>query len=165
MALPFRHIWCDISTSTFCTLPPAFFIPTDDPAINERRRICLETCMAIRKTPGYEETYEAPEVLKINFGPAMAKYRTEEKLQEALRTIETPVLMLGGMEDIISRPELMIRTGKCLPHCKLIIHSSFGHMLDIYEDLADDAVRFYENLVNTGRYYTPLDNTPIVGIK
>ena len=72
--------------------------------------------------------------------------------------------MLGATDDVISTPELMIRTAKCLPRCKLIIHSGFGHVLDIYEDLADDAVRFYENLVNTGRYYTPVDNTPIEGI-
>lgn len=155
----------DITTSTFCTLPPVFFYPTDDAGLIERRKICLDTCMSIRKEPGYEETYESEETLRINFGPAMVKYRTEEKLQEALKTIETPVLMLGGMEDVISRPELMIRTGKCLPHCKLIIHSSFGHMLDIYEDLADDAVRFYENVVNTGRYYTPVDNTPILPVE
>lgn len=154
----------DIAKSDFCTLPPIFFMPTDDPAILERRRICLDTCMSIRKEPGYAETYESPETLRINFGPAMLKYRTEEELQDALRSIETPVLMMGGMEDVISRPELMIRTGKCLPHCKLIIHSGFGHMVDIYEDLADDAVRFYENVVNTGRYYTPLDNTPILPV-
>jgi pimeloyl-ACP methyl ester carboxylesterase len=102
--------------------------------------------------------------LRINTGPALIGLRTEENLREALKTIKTPVLMLGGTEDVISTPELMIRTAKCLPNCKLVIHSGYGHVLDIFEELADDAVRFYDNVVNTGRYYAPVDNTPIEGV-
>ena len=145
----------------FCSLPDFFYIPTDDPAIIERRRLCKEADKALRASDDYEKIFESPETMRINFGPAMLFTRTEENLKEALKKIQTPVLMLGGTEDVISRPDLMIRTAECLPHCKLIIHSGFGHVLDIYEDLADDAVRFYENLISTGRYYAPVDNTPI----
>ena len=74
------------------------------------------------------------------------------------------LLRNSDAEHPVSTPELMIRTAKCLPNCKLVIHSGYGHVLDIFEELADDAVRFYENVVNTGRYYTPVDNTPIEGI-
>ena len=154
----------DPDAPEFCSLPDFFFVPTDDPALQERRRICRETDRALRASEDYEKIFESPETLKINIGPALLATRTEENLRQALRTIRTPVLMFGGTEDVISRPELMIRTAECLPNCKLIIHSGFGHVLDIYEDLADDAVRFYENVISTGRYYTPVDNSPIDGV-
>lgn len=154
----------DPDAPAFCSLPDLFYIPTDDPAIIERRRICREADSALRASAGYREIFESPETLRINFGPALLATGTEEGLKDALRTIKTPVLMFGGTEDVISKPELMIRTAECLPNCKLIIHSGFGHVLDIYEDLADDAVRFYENIVSTGRYYTPVDNTPITEV-
>ena len=151
----------DPDAPAFCSLPDFFYGATDDPAILERRRICREADRALRASEGYEEIFESEQTQRINFGPAMLFTRTEEGLRQALKTIQTPVLMLGGTEDVISRPDLMIRTAECLPHCKLVIHSGFGHVLDIYEDLADDAVRFYENLISTGRYYTSVDNTPI----
>ena len=62
------------------------------------------------------------------------------------------------MEDPISRPDLMIRTAKCLPDCKLIIHSGVSHVIPVVEDMADDALRFYENVENTGWYYSPIVN-------
>lgn len=151
----------DPDAHAFCSLPDFFFIPTDDPALEERRRICREADRALRASEDYDKIFESPQTLRINMGPALLATRTEENLKQTLRTITVPVLMFGGTEDVISRPDLMIRTAECLQHCKLIIHSGFGHVLDIYEDLADDAVRFYENLVETGRYYTPVDNTPI----
>ncbi len=151
----------DPNAPAFCSLPDFFYGSTDDPALLERRRLCSEADRALRASDGYEEIFESPETMKINIGPALLFTRTEEKLKEVLKTIKTPVLMFGGTLDVISRPDLMIRTAECLPSCKLVIHSGFGHVLDIYEDLADDAVRFYDNIVNTGRYYTPVDNTPI----
>ena len=56
----------------------------------------------------------------------------------ALSTIRTPVLILGGMEDPISTPDLMMRTARCLPHCKLVIYSNCGHNIDtdITEEVA-----------------------------
>ena len=155
----------DPNAPAFCSLPDFFCAPTDDPALIERRRLCKQADAALRSSKGYKEIFESPETMRINFGPAMLFTRTEEALKAALRTIQTPVLMLGGTEDVISSPKLMIRTAECLPHCKLVIHSGFGHVLDIYEDLADDAVRFYENLIETGRYYTPVDNTPIEEVR
>ena len=151
----------DPDAPAFCSLPDFFFIPTDDPAIEERRRICREADRALRASEDYDKIFESSQTLRINMGPALLATRTEENLKRTLRTITVPVLMFGGTDDVISRPDLMIRTAECLQHCKLIIHSGFGHVLDIYEDLADDAVRFYENLVETGRYYAPVDNTPI----
>ena len=62
------------------------------------------------------------------------------------------------MEDHISRPDLMIRTAKCLLNCKLVIHSDVSHAIPMIEDAVDDVARFYENVVNTGYYYSPVVN-------
>lgn len=142
----------------FGTLPSDFTIPTDDPRLLARRARNAEVDRALRAQPNYQEVFESPETLAINFGPALAATCTEERLQEVLRTIQVPVLMLGGVDDVCSRPELMLRTAKCLPKCKLIIYSRFGHVVDIYEDLASDCERFYRNLIETGYFYDPVVN-------
>lgn len=135
-----------------------FRYPTDDERILERRAQEDAAEAALRSTPDYEAIYQAPETKAIDYGRPLRALQTEANLQEALKKIEVPVLIIGGMEDTISRPDLMVRSAKCLPNCKLVIHSRAGHCLDIWEDAADDAVRFYENVVNTGRYYSPVVN-------
>ena len=69
---------------------------------------------------------------------------SEEKLRELLSSFRTPVLILGGTEDPISTPELMTRTAKALPHCKMIVWSGYGHNIDtdFPEELAAEADRF-----------------------
>ena len=52
----------------------------------------------------------------------------------------------------------MLRTAACLPNCKLVIHSGVSHAIPMVEDAAEDAVRFYENLEQTGYYYSPIVN-------
>ena len=80
---------------------------------------------------------------------------SEEKLCEALRGILTPTLILGGTEDPISTPELMMRTAKCLPHCKLVIYSNCGHNVDtdLTEELSQEADRFLAQAARDGRCY------------
>ena len=114
---------------------------------------------AQREDPEYTAANDAPEVKAIDFGRPLAYLHTEANVLEALKTIQTPTLIIGGMEDPISRPDLMLRTAKCLPNCKLIIHSQTSHAIPMVEDAASDAVRFYENVVNTGRYYDPIVNS------
>lgn len=135
-----------------------FRYPTEDPRLNERRRLEDEAAEAEKALPDYAAIFDAPETRAIDYGRPLRALQTEEKVQEALETIKVPVLIMGGMEDTISRPDLMIRSAKCLPCCKLIIHSCFGHSLDICEELADDALRFYENLITTGYYYSEVQN-------
>ena len=69
--------------------------------------------------------------------------KTEENLCEALRSIQTPTLMIGGTQDPISTMELMTRTASCLPHCKLVIYSNCGHDIDtdLIEETCDEADR------------------------
>ena len=83
------------------------------------------------------------------------KYKTEEKLIEALKTIQVPTLILGATDDPISTPELMMRTAKALPHCKLVMYSNCGHNIDtdLVEELSDEADRFIKQVTKDGRVY------------
>ena len=135
--------------------PKPMQMPTDDPGLLEHRRLEREEMEAFRKTPDFEAIYNAPETRAIQYGRPLAALGSEEALIKALRTIETPVLILGGTEDFISRPDLMIRSAMNLKNCKTVIYSGFGHGLDIVEELADEAEHFYRNLEESGRFYTP----------
>lgn len=138
--------------------PPVFRAPTDDPRILQRRALEDAAEAALRAQSDYEQVYQSPETKAIDYGRPLRALKTEANVQAALKTINTPVLIIGGMEDTISRPDLMLRTARCLPRCKLVIHTGVGHALDIWEEAADDAVRFYENVLHTGRWYSPVIN-------
>ena len=140
--------------------PPVFRAPSDDPRIQERYALEDAENRKQREAPDYEAVYESPETKAIDYGRPLVFLKTEENLRGALKNIRIPVLIIGGMEDMISRPDLMVRTAACLPNCKLVIHSGMAHALPLAEDMADDAVRFYENVVTTGRYYSPIRNHP-----
>lgn len=137
---------------------PVFRAPTGDPRILERWRLEDEAQAALRARPEYAAVYDSPETRAIDYGRPLRALNTEANVLEALRGIKLPVLIIGGMEDTISRPDLMVRSAKCLEHCKLVIHSGFGHDLAVWEEAAEDAVRFYENVVKTGYYYEPVEN-------
>ena len=137
---------------------PVMRTPSDDPRIQERYALEDAAGRAQRAEPDYAEVYDSPETRAIDYGRPLAALHTEASVQEALKTIRTPVLIIGGMEDPISRPDLMLRTAACLPNCKLIIHSGVSHAIPMVEDAAEDAVRFYENVVQTGYYYSPIVN-------
>ena len=81
---------------------------------------------------------------------------TEENLCEALASVRTPTLILGGTEDPISTPELMMRTARCLPHCKLVMYSNCGHNIDtdLTEEPTEEADRFLVQAARNGKWYT-----------
>ncbi len=135
---------------------PCFRAETDDGRILRRRAQEDEYRRKLREAPDYEEVYNSPETRAIDYGRPLRAYGTEENVVKALSTIETPTLVIGGMLDTISRPDLMLRTAKALKNCKLVIYSGVGHEMGIVEEVADEAVRFYENLVSTGYFYAPL---------
>lgn len=121
----------------------------DDPAVMERRG---------RNGEYYSECAkrETPEERNIDYKRPLIKLGNEEKVKEALRTIQTPTLMLGGIEDPISRPDLMMRTAECLPHGKLVMYSGFGHAgpySEIVEEAVEEAVNFLRNVEETGKVY------------
>ena len=130
--------------------PPPFDPPiSDDEARSIRRK---------KREKWLSELPEAdPREKNIDYGRPLLFCGTEEKLIEALRTINTPTLILGGAGDPISTPELMMRTACTLPNCKLIMYSNFGHNIDtdIPEELSDEADRFLKQVSETGKYYAP----------
>ena len=117
--------------------PPPFDPPVvNDPAREARRR---------KRAEWLESLPEAdPREKKVDYGRPLMRCGTEEKLREVLRSLETPTLILGGTDDPISTPELMTRTARCLPHCKMVLYSGCGHNIDtdLPDELAEEADRF-----------------------
>jgi len=86
-----------------------------------------------------------------NYGKPMCALGSEEKLCEVLKTFRVPTLLIGGLEDMIATPNVMLRTAKCLPNCKLVLYSGAGHsapMTEIVEEIMFESVAFLENVQN-----------------
>lgn len=122
---------------------------TDDEALVRRAERNAPYYAAVRAAETLEEK-------AVNYRRPLAKLETEERVCEALRSIRIPTLMLGGLEDPISRPDLMLRTAQCLPNGKLVLYSGFGHSgpyARIIEEAAEEALNFLRNVEQTGRVY------------
>ena len=128
--------------------PPPFDPPIDnDPGREARRAKRMEWLNGLPEADPREK--------QIDYGRPLMRMGTEEKLCEALKSIRTPVLILGGTDDPISTPELMMRTARCLPHCKLVIYSNCGHNIDtdLTEELAEETDRFLRQAEDNGKWY------------
>lgn len=131
---------------------PPFNPPIDNDEARQLRRD--------RRAEHISKQPSAPELERqVDYGRPLMALGSEEKLCEELRKITLPVLMIGGVEDPISTPELMMRTAKCLPHCKLILYSNCGHDIDtdLIEEVCDEADRFIKNAIKTGKWYLPVE--------
>ena len=128
--------------------PPPFDPPIDhDPAREARRR---------KREEWLQSRPEAdPREKRIEYGRPLMRFGTEEKLREALAGIQTPTLLLGGMEDPISTPALLLRTAQCLPHCKLVLYANCGHNIDtdLTEELMEETDRFLTQALKTGKWH------------
>ncbi len=95
---------------------------------------------------------------KLDYGRPLMRLGTEEKLCEELRKITVPTLLIGGCDDPISPPELLMRTAECLPHCKLVICSNCGHNIDtdLIEEVSDESDRFIKIAKASGKWYKPV---------
>lgn len=131
--------------------PPPFDPPIDRDPLRQQRRAAREAWLAsLPKADPREQS--------IDYGRPLMRCGTEEKLREALRTIQTPTLILGGVDDPISTPDLMLRTARCLPHCKIVMYANCGHNIDtdLTEELTEEADRFLTRAVSDGTWYAPL---------
>lgn len=131
---------------------PPFNPPIDNDNAREIRRKAREDHINNQPPAPAEEQ-------AINYGRPLLKMKNEENLKKALASIEVPTLMIGGIDDPISTPELMIRTAHCLPHCKLILYSNCGHDIDtdLIEETTTEADRFIRNVDKTGKWYLPVE--------
>ncbi len=129
--------------------------PFDPPIDNDKER-------EVRRKEREEWLSKLPEAdireKNIDYGRPLLKYKTEEMLQKKLSEITTPTLILGGINDPISTPELMMRTAKRLPNCKLVIYSNCGHNIDsdLVEELCGEADRFLNNALTRNKCYDRL---------
>lgn len=130
---------------------PPFNPPVEDDEGREKRRKEREEWISCSPT-GF------PEERKLDYGRPMMRFKTEENLCEALKTITVPTLLVGGYDDPISTPELLMRTAGCLKHCKLVMYSNCGHDIDtdLIEEVSDEADRFIRNAEETGKWYLPV---------
>lgn len=128
--------------------PPPMDPPIDNDTRRQERRDIREEHISHNSEPD-------PREKAIDYGRPLLKYKTEEKLIEMLSTIKTPTLILGGIDDPISTPELMLRTAKALAHCKLVIYSNCGHNIDtdLIEELCGEADRFIKQVGKDGKVY------------
>lgn len=122
----------------------------DDAARTLRRKRRADHIAALPPAPVQERN--------VDYGRPLMALKTEERLCEALKTITTPTLLIGGIDDPIATPELLTRTARCLPHCKLVIYSNCGHNIDtdLIEETVDETVRFLKTVRETGRVYKPV---------
>ena len=121
----------------------------DDPAVNRRK----DKYDVWRKD--HDENMSEDEK-RLDYRRPLLKYETEEKVVEMLKTIKIPVLMIGGIDDVIATPELELRSAKVIPHCKLILYSQCGHrdpQSTIIEETVQETLFFLENVEKTGRIY------------
>ncbi len=131
--------------------PPPMDPPIDsDPAREARRREREEWLQSLPEQDPLEKA--------IDYGRPLMKYGSEENLRKALGGITTPTLILGSIDDPISTPELMLRTARCLPHCKTVMYSNCGHNIDtdLIEELTEESDRFLRAVSRGGKWYEPL---------
>ena len=122
--------------------------PVDDDIKRVERRMKREEQISRNPAPD-------PREAAIDYGRPLLKYKTEAGLIKALKSIKTPTLILGGIDDPVSTPELMLRTAKALPHCKLVMYSNCGHNIDtdLVEELSGEADRFIKQVLKNGKVY------------
>ncbi len=124
----------------------------DDPARRRRRDIRSEH---ISKLPPAD-----PRQQRIDYGRPLMGLGSEERLCEELKKIKIPTLLIGCIEDPIAKPELMMRTASCLPHCKLVMYSNCGHNIDtdIIEEVSAEADSFIKTVAKTGKWYAKVED-------
>ncbi|MCR5322184.1 MAG: alpha/beta hydrolase [Lachnospiraceae bacterium] len=134
--------------------PPPFDPEIDDDPARQLRRDRRNE--HISKLPPAD-----PRQQKIDYGRPLMALGSEERLCDELKKIKTPTILIGGMEDPIAKPELMMRTAECLPHCKLVMYSNCGHNIDtdIIEEVSDEADRFIKNVQKNGKCYIGAEET------
>lgn len=102
-----------------------------------------------------------PHQLNVNYGRPLAELGTEAAVQELLKTLKTPTLLLGGMQDMIARPDLMLRSATCLPNCKLVLYSNMAHADPSHvfiEEVVAECLHFLKAVENNDRrIYLPIE--------
>ena len=116
-----RETWIPYAKKQAAYVAKAFIPMQDDPIIGE----------AAKKA--YDQSVEfwinmPAQSAVLNPRKPFARIQTEEELAQVLNKITVPTIMMGGTNDNISSPELMVRTLKALPNSKLVLHHGVDHV-------------------------------------
>lgn len=96
--------------------------PTDDPERIPLREALLNQAVEAHLNRDEDEA-------RINQGMPFPEAKTNQQLEEVLRTITVPVLILGGMRDGVISPESSLRAGRCVKKSKTVLFEDEGHFI------------------------------------
>lgn len=127
-----RESWIPYAEKQAAYCAKAFVPMEQDPAIGPTAK------MAVEQTVEFW-TNMPPQSATLNPRKPFARIQTEEELAQVLGRIQVPTLMMGGTDDNISSPELMLRTLRALKGSKLVLHQGVDHV-DLPIKCKDDYV-------------------------
>jgi pimeloyl-ACP methyl ester carboxylesterase len=133
--------------------PEGYF---NDPSVDERLRQDREYFLI------EVQDHQAEDEKNKDYKRPLLDLENEENTKKFLSSILVPTLIIGGTEDPISRPDLMLRTVSCMPNSKLILYHGFSHNEPwriFVEEVASEAAFFLNNVFeNEGHFYKKLIN-------
>ncbi|MWA04140.1 alpha/beta fold hydrolase [Actinomadura sp. LD22] len=90
-------------------------------------------------------------------GIALPHLRTDAEVADTLRTIDVPVLVTGGIQDRLCRPEDNLRAAAAVPGARLVLFQDHGHttLLDEEPEPLIEQIRLF--LARIGPQPTPED--------
>ena len=133
-----RETWVPYAEKQASYCAKAFVPLESDPAIGG------EAEKAVEQTVEFWTNMPAQSAV-LNPRKPFAKVQTEEELAQVLGRITVPTIMMGGTEDNISNPELMLRTLRALKGSKLVLHQGVDHVdlpIKCREDYVGDIMAF-----------------------
>ena len=133
-----RETWVPYAEKQASYCAKAFVPLESDPVIGG------EAKKAVEQTVEFWTNMPAQSAV-LNPRKPFAKVQTEEELAPVLGRITVPTIMMGGTEDNISNPELMLRTLRALKGSKLVLHQGVDHVdlpIKCREDYVGDIMAF-----------------------
>ena len=133
-----RETWVSYAEKQASYCAKAFVPLESDPVIGG------EAKKAVEQTVEFWTNMPAQSAV-LNPRKPFAKVQTEEELAQVLGRITVPTIMMGGTEDNISSPELMLRTLRALKGSKLVLHQGVDHVdlpIKCREDYVGDIMAF-----------------------
>lgn len=133
-----RETWVPYAGKQASYCAKAFVPLESDPVIGG------EAKKAVEQTVEFWTNMPAQSAV-LNPRKPFAKVQTEEELAQVLGRITVPTIMMGGTEDNISSPELMLRTLRALKGSKLVLHQGVDHVdlpIKCREDYVGDIMAF-----------------------
>ena len=133
-----RETWVPYAEKQASYCAKAFVPLESDPVIGG------EAKKAVEQTVEFWPNKPAQSAV-LNPRKPFAKVQTEEELAQVLGRLTVPTIMMGGTEDNISSPELMLRTLRALKGSKLVLHQGVDHVdlpIKCREDYVGDIMAF-----------------------